>query len=86
MVAAYLGWVDSRNDPKKAVQLGDGSPVDHDAMMAIADFMQRERVAFRWHKGDVLLVDNRLTMHSRNPFTPPRRVLASVARARRHAR
>lgn len=82
MVAAYTGWVDSRNDPRKAVQLGDGSPVDHQAMMDIAEIMTTQRVAFRWVKNDVLLVDNRLTMHSRNPFVPPRRILASVARAR----
>lgn len=83
MIAAYTGWVDARNDPREAVQLGDGSPVDHRAMMDIAELMAEQRVAFRWNKGDVLLVDNRLTMHSRSPFAPPRRILASVARARR---
>lgn len=83
MVAAYLGWVDSRNDPVKAVTLGDDSPVDHEAMMGIADFMERTKVAIPWVKGDVLLVDNGLTMHSRNPFTPPRRILASVAKGRK---
>ncbi|MCG8417119.1 MAG: TauD/TfdA family dioxygenase [Proteobacteria bacterium] len=82
MIAAYTGWVDSRNDPTKAIELGDGSPVDHDAMMAIAAYMKEHCVAFPWQKGDVLVVDNRLTMHSRNPFTPPRRILASVARQR----
>ena len=83
MIAAYTGWVDRRNDPTRAVQLGDGSPVDHQAMVDIAEIMARHRVAFAWRKSDVLLVDNRLTMHSRNPFVPPRRILASVARARR---
>lgn len=85
MIAAYTGWVDSRNDPTRAVQLGDGSPVDHQAMMDIADIMMAERVAFAWHKRDILLVDNRLTMHSRNPFVPPRRILASVARTPRNS-
>jgi len=85
MVAAYRGWVDSRNDPKKAIVLGDGSPVDKEAMDGIADFMDSACVKFRWIKGDVLLVDNRLTMHSRSPYTPPRRILASVAKARRPA-
>lgn len=83
MIAAYTGWVDSRNDPKKAVCMGDGSPVDDEAMDAIAAYMQQACVAFKWEKGDVLLVDNRLTMHSRQPFTPPRRILASVMRAPR---
>ncbi|MEM9489315.1 MAG: TauD/TfdA family dioxygenase, partial [Myxococcota bacterium] len=81
MIAAYTGWIDSRNDPEKSIQLGDGSPVDAQAMRSIAEFMRAECVAFHWHKGDVLLLDNQLTMHSRNPFTPPRRILASVARA-----
>ena len=83
MIAAYLGWVDVRNDPTRAVMLGDGTPVDHEAMMGIADFMERTKVAIPWRAGDVLLVDNGLTMHSRNPFTPPRRILASVAKGRR---
>lgn len=83
MIAAYNGWVDARNDPSKAVELGDGSPVDREAMAGIAAYMQSARVAFPWHKGDVLIIDNHLTMHARNPFTPPRRILASVVRARR---
>lgn len=82
MIAAYTGWIDARNDPKKAVVLGDESPVDHEAMMAIAEHLAQACVAFPWQKGDVLIVDNHLTMHSRSPFTPPRRILASVMRAR----
>lgn len=85
MVAAYLGWVDCRNDPKKAVILGDGTPVDHEVLSGIAQFMDEACVKVPWIKGDVLLVDNRLAMHSRSPYTPPRRILASVAKARKSA-
>lgn len=85
MVAAYTGWIDSRNDPKKAIMLGDGTPVDQEAMSGISQFMDDHCVKFRWIKGDVLLVDNRLAMHSRSPFTPPRRILASVAKGRKVA-
>lgn len=83
MIAAYQGWVDRRNDPTKAIVLGDDSPVDHEALTGIASFMRATCAAFPWQKGDVLLVDNRLTMHARSPFVPPRRILASVARGRR---
>jgi alpha-ketoglutarate-dependent taurine dioxygenase len=79
VVAAYTGWTDQRNDPKKAVRLGDDSPVDGDALSATADAMQQECVAFRWQKGDLLVIDNALVMHSRRPFTGPRRILASIA-------
>jgi len=85
MIAAYTGWVDSRNDPKKAIVLGDNSAVDVDAMDGIARFMDDACVKFPWKKGDVLLVDNRLVMHSRSPYTGQRRILASVARTRKQA-
>lgn len=78
VVAAYTGWYDARNDGKKAIILGDGSQVDETAIEAVAAFMKERRVAFKWHKGDVLIIDNGLAMHSRDTFVPPRRVLASI--------
>ena len=78
MVAAFTGWIDSRNDPTKAVVLGDGSPVDAAAMASVAAFMTRERVQFKWAVGDVIIIDNRVAMHSRNPFERPRRILAAL--------
>ena len=79
VVAAYTGWVDSRNDPTQAVRCGDDTPVDGDALLQTADAMKQECVAFKWQKGDVLLIDNALVMHSRRPFSGPRRILASIA-------
>ena len=35
-------------------------------------------MAFKWEKGDVILIDNRTVMHSRRPFEGPRRILASL--------
>ena len=80
VVAAYTGWADSRNDPTESVRLGDDSPVDGEALLATAAAMQEECVAFRWQEGDLLVIDNALVMHSRRPFTGPRRILASIAR------
>lgn len=81
MVAAYTGWVDSRNDPTKAVCCGDGTPVNGEALKRTAVAMQEEAVAFQWQKGDVLWIDNALVLHSRRPFTGQRRILASIAKA-----
>jgi len=78
MVAAFTGWNDARNEGRKAVVLGDGSPIEEAAMDAVAAFMKEKRVAFKWHVGDVIILDNTTTMHSRDTFTPPRRVLASL--------
>jgi hypothetical protein len=81
VVAAYTGWIDRRNDPKKSVRLGDDSPVDGEALAKTAVAMQEECVAFRWQRGDLLIIDNALVMHSRRPFTGERCILASIARA-----
>ena len=79
VVAAYTGWVDSRNDPTKAVRCGDDTPVDGDVLLQTAQAMKEECVAFKWQKGDILLIDNALVMHSRNPFSGRRSILASIA-------
>jgi D-xylose reductase len=80
VVAAFKGWVDSRNDPTKAVSFGDGSAMDAAVLEDIAAWMHANRVAFKWQAGDVLLIDNWVAMHSRNTFTGRRRVLASIGR------
>lgn len=78
MVAAYTGWIDSRNDPTKAIVLGDGSPVNGEALLKVAEFQRDNRVCFKWAKGDIIVIDNFCTMHSRNTFSKPRRILASI--------
>ena len=81
MVAAYTGWVDSRNDPVKAVQFGNGEKMTADegaVLLDIEKFMMKTRVAFKWQKGDVIVIDNGVCMHSRNTFERPRRILAAL--------
>ena len=41
--------------------------------------MQQEAVAFTWQQGDMLWIDNSLVLHSRQPFSGARRILASIA-------
>lgn len=56
------------------------SLLDPQAMQDAVRIMDEISVAFRWHQGDVLLLDNRTVMHSRRCFEGPRRILASLAR------
>ena len=81
-VAALVGWGDSRNEASKTVMYGDGHPLEPaalDALHACARYMREVQVAFQWRAGDMLILDNRTTMHSRATFTPPRRILAAVS-------
>ena len=57
---------------------GDGSPIEDEVVEQLRQAYDQETVAFRWHKGDLLLMDNMLAAHGRNPFEGPRRVLVSM--------
>jgi D-xylose reductase len=78
IIAAYLGWQDSRNDRHQALRFGNMEPMDETVLESIADFMQNHRVLYDWKQGDIMAINNRLVMHSRNPFTGPRRIFASI--------
>ena len=78
MIAAYTGWVDKRNDPKKAVVFGDGSALPDDVMTALSNYMNENMCAYRWTPGKFVIVDNSVTYHSRQPFNGTRRVFAAI--------
>jgi D-xylose reductase len=78
IVAAYLGWQDCRNDRHDALRFGSMDNMPEDVLESIANFMEANRVLYAWKKGDIMALHNSLVMHSRNPFTGPRRVLASI--------
>lgn len=78
LIAAFKGWKDSRNDPSKAITLGDGTPLDRDSVLLAADLAEELTFNVPWQAGDVALVDNYVVMHGRRTFTGKRKVLASL--------
>jgi amino acid adenylation domain-containing protein len=57
---------------------GDGSPIDGSVMRQILDTYRNLEVCFPWQRGDVLLLDNLLTAHARNPFKGKREILVAL--------
>jgi len=78
IVAAYLGWQDSRNDRHEALRFGNNERMPEEVLDSIAHFMETHRVLYPWKQGDIMALHNSLVMHSRNPFVGPRRIYASV--------
>jgi hypothetical protein len=58
VVAAYLGWQDTRNDRHQALQFGNREKMPEDVLESIAAFMDRHKVMHPWKKGDVVAVNN----------------------------
>lgn len=58
---------------------GDGSPIEPAVLEEIREAYTRERVVFPWREGDILLIDNMLVAHSRNPYAGPRKILVAMA-------
>ncbi|MBW4625288.1 MAG: TauD/TfdA family dioxygenase [Brasilonema octagenarum HA4186-MV1] len=58
---------------------GDGSPIEPDVLDEIRTAYQQETVIFSWQAGDILMLDNMLTAHGRQPFLGRRKVVVGMA-------
>jgi alpha-ketoglutarate-dependent taurine dioxygenase len=56
------------------VYYGGGAPIEDEVMAEIVDVYWRVAVQFPWQRHDVLMLDNMLTAHSRNPFKGARKI------------
>lgn len=78
VIAAFKGWEDCRNDRFKSIRFGNNEQMDCTILDDIANFMERAKVSSPWQKGDIFAINNRLVMHSRNHYSGPRRIFASM--------
>lgn len=57
---------------------GDGSSIEASVIDEIHEAYQQETIAFSWEKGDLLLLDNMLVCHGRNPYSGSRKVFVTM--------
>jgi len=58
---------------------GDGSPIELETLEHIRKTYNEEKIKFKWHKGDIMILDNILTAHAREPFKGERKVAVAMA-------
>jgi alpha-ketoglutarate-dependent taurine dioxygenase len=61
---------------------GDGSPIEPWVLDELRAAYQAELVSFTWRLGDILLLDNMLTSHARQPFQGPRKIFTAMSELR----
>jgi len=81
LVAAYMGWAGVRDNPSRALAFGDGSAIPREGLERIAALSKDFTFDLQWQDGDVALLDNKITMHGRRPYSGERKRQVLVALA-----
>jgi alpha-ketoglutarate-dependent taurine dioxygenase len=81
--AALLDQLGEASLPSNAYY-GDGGPIEPEALENIRAAYAAETRSVPWRPGDVLVVDNILAAHGREPFAGSRRIVVSMAGTRTH--
>lgn len=58
---------------------GDGSPIEPEVAEQLRDAYARETVMFDWQRGDIMMLDNVLAAHAREPFSGERKIVVAMS-------
>ena len=67
------------NDLPRNVYYGDGTPIEDSVIEEISGVLEQLAVRFQWHAGDVVMLDNMMVAHARDPFEGTRKILVAMA-------
>jgi alpha-ketoglutarate-dependent taurine dioxygenase len=58
---------------------GDGSAIETSILDEIRELYRQTAISFPWQQGDILMLDNFLASHGREPYLGPRKILVAMA-------
>jgi alpha-ketoglutarate-dependent taurine dioxygenase len=70
----------SESELPRNTYYGDGAPIEVDTLRQIREVYARNRFSFEWQRNDLLLLDNMLYSHGREPYSGNRQILVGMAR------
>jgi len=62
----------------RQVYYGDGSDIEPEVLAEVNAAYQACAQKFTWQQGDVLMLDNMLMAHGRQPYTGPRKIVVAL--------
>jgi amino acid adenylation domain-containing protein len=74
---SLLSMFGEENLPRQ-VYYGDGTSIEDSVAEEICDVYRQATVQFSWQKGDILMLDNMLTAHGRNPYVGARKIVVAM--------
>jgi alpha-ketoglutarate-dependent taurine dioxygenase len=66
------------DDFPRSCYYGDGSAIEDSVMEEILEVYRQLEVSFRWQARDIVMLDNMLTAHGRNPYAGERRLYVAM--------
>lgn len=61
------------------VRYGDGSRIEDEVMALVGRAYEAGAVRFDWQVGDVIMLDNMLVAHARDPYEGPRKIAVAMS-------
>ena len=77
-VRASLRGIFKEEDMPRNVYYGDGSAIADDTMAVLDRLYWEMAVQFPWQAGDLIMLDNMLVAHARNPYVGPRKIVVAM--------
>lgn len=77
--AAFEAAFRNEDDFPNNTLYGDGTPIPEQVVDTLRGIYRECTVRFPWEEGDVLLLDNMLAAHARDPFSGPRKILTAMS-------
>ncbi|HEY0602350.1 MAG TPA: TauD/TfdA family dioxygenase, partial [Herpetosiphonaceae bacterium] len=68
----------SEENLPRNVYYGDGTPIEQAVIDEILALYNRLSVSFPWQAGDIIMLDNMLVAHARNPYVGPRKIVVAM--------
>ena len=68
----------NEEDLPRNVYYADGSVIEDSAMAYLGELCRKTCVSFPWQAQDVLMLNNMLVAHSRNPFVGARKIVVAL--------
>lgn len=81
LIAAYRGWPGVRENPASGVMFGDKSEIPVNLLESLSEMAEDYTTDLKWSDGEVAILNNKMVMHGRRPYSGSRRrqVLVSMA-------